>query len=78
MSGLGFRPSLKAIAMMPKAGPLQQAEKPQTLEFQGNKSVPAPAVSGGTESGLPEGNQWRYSEFINAVQVRHHQGERCC
>lgn len=45
-----------------------QAEKPQTLEFQGNKSVSAPAVTGGSESGLPEGNQWRYSEFINAVQ----------
>ena len=38
------------------------------MEFQGNKSVSAPAVTGGTESGLPEGNQWRYSEFINAVQ----------
>ena len=45
-----------------------QAEKPQTMEFQGNKSVTAPAVTGGSESGLPEGNQWRYSEFINAVQ----------
>lgn len=28
----------------------------------------APAVAGGADSGLPEGNQWRYSEFVNAVQ----------
>ena len=46
----------------------RQAAKPQTMEFQGNKSVSAPAVTGSSESGLPEGNQWRYSEFINAVQ----------
>ena len=25
-------------------------------------------MTGGNDSGLPEGNQWRYSEFINAVQ----------
>ena len=29
----------------------------------------APAVKSGTDFQLPEGNQWRYSEFINAVQA---------
>lgn len=40
------------------------------MDFQGTTvtAVTAPAVAGGAESGLPEGNQWRYSEFVNAVQ----------
>lgn len=29
----------------------------------------APAVKSGSDFQLPEGNQWRYSEFINAVQA---------
>ena len=28
----------------------------------------APAVAASSSAGLPEGTQWRYSEFINAVQ----------
>ena len=28
----------------------------------------APAPKGDSNSSLPEGNQWRYSDFINAVQ----------
>lgn len=49
-----------------------KVRNPISLLLQGNKSQTAPAVSGGASSGdasgLPEGNQWRYSEFINAVQ----------
>jgi len=41
----------------------------QSMMFQGNSAVPAPAVKDGA-NGLPEGTQWRYSEFINAVEVR--------
>ena len=37
------------------------------MEFRGNKSQNAPAVRDSNFQ-LPEGNQWRYSEFINAVQ----------
>ena len=43
----------------------QQA--PQSVEFPAGSTAVAPAVKGG-EYQLPEGNQWRYSEFINAVQ----------
>ena len=42
-----------------------QPQKAQTLDFP---TSAAPAVKGG-EFQLPEGNQWRYSEFINAVQA---------
>lgn len=45
-----------------------EQQAPQSMMFQGSSSATAPAVK--DESGLPEGNQWRYSEFINAVQVR--------
>ena len=40
------------------------------MDFRGSKSQNAPAVR--NQSGdyqLPEGNQWRYSEFVNAVQA---------
>ena len=38
------------------------------MEFPAqNKQAPAPKA--GNSSGLPEGNQWRYSEFIDAVQA---------
>ena len=39
------------------------------MEFRGNKSQSAPAVRGSSDFQLPEGNQWRYSEFVNAVQA---------
>ena len=42
-----------------------QPQKAQTLDFP---TSAAPAVKAG-EFQLPEGNQWRYSEFINAVQA---------
>ena len=44
----------------------QQA--PQSVEFPAGSTAVAPAVKSG-EFQLPEGNQWRYSEFINAVQA---------
>lgn len=47
---------------------IEQQQAPQSLTFQGSAGSAAPAVK--DESGLPEGNQWRYSEFISAVQVR--------
>lgn len=40
----------------------------QSLEFPSGSTAVAPAVKGG-DFQLPEGNQWRYSEFINAVQA---------
>lgn len=52
----------------------QQSGAQQTMDFQGSQSQNAPALSGasgsgsGDSAGLPEGNQWRYSEFIGAVQ----------
>lgn len=38
----------------------KQADSPASLE--------APSLKANSESGLPEGNQWRYSDFIVAVQ----------
>ena len=39
------------------------------MDFRGSKSQNAPAVrSSNSDYQLPEGNQWRYSEFVNAVQ----------
>lgn len=40
----------------------QQAQAPSTIEFQGAANLTAPEVK--TEYQLPEGTQWRYSEFI--------------
>lgn len=40
----------------------------QSLEFPSGSTAVAPAVKGG-DFQLPEGNQWRYSEFINSVQA---------
>ena len=40
------------------------------MDFKGSKSQSAPAVRGkDSDFQLPEGNQWRYSEFVNAVQA---------
>ncbi len=49
----------------PTTTTVQTADKPQTLEFP--SAGAAPAVTS-ESAGLPEGTQWRYSEFINAVQ----------
>ena len=45
----------------------QTKEQTQSVQFPGS-SQSAPAVKGSSDYQLPEGNQWRYSEFINAVQ----------
>jgi cell division protease FtsH len=42
---------------------------PQSLALGGaSAGQQAPALRDEATAGLPEGNQWRYSEFINAVQ----------
>jgi cell division protease FtsH len=43
----------------------EQQQTPSSLTFQGS-SASAPAVR--DENALPEGTQWRYSEFISAVE----------
>lgn len=45
-----------------------QQQKTDTRTFQGQSQAPAVASSP-SDYQLPEGNQWRYSEFINAVQA---------
>ncbi|CAL5218808.1 g534 [Coccomyxa viridis] len=45
----------------------QVKEQQQSVQFPGSNQS-APAVKSGGDNQLPEGNQWRYSEFINAVQ----------
>ena len=45
----------------------QAKEQQQSVQFPGSNQS-APAVKAGGDYQLPEGNQWRYSEFINAVQ----------
>ncbi len=42
-------------------------ESQQSLQFPSGSTAVAPSVKSGDYQ-LPEGNQWRYSEFINAVQ----------
>lgn len=44
-----------------------EQQQSQSLQFQAPAASAAPALTN-NESQLPEGNQWRYSEFINAVQ----------
>ncbi|KAF6258897.1 peptidase family M41-domain-containing protein [Scenedesmus sp. NREL 46B-D3] len=43
----------------------EQTQAPSSFTFQG-ESTTAPAVR--DENALPEGNQWRYSEFVGAVE----------
>ena len=45
-----------------------QAAAPATLSFPGAATQAAPALAGSGEYALPEGAQWRYSDFIEAVQ----------
>ena len=47
------------------------ADRPSSLEFPGASLASAPAVAANSSStsDLPEGTQWRYSEFINAVKT---------
>lgn len=60
--------ALAADYAPPTNPPTQTKEGPKSLEFPA-RNQNAPAVkSSPTDFQLPEGNQWRYSEFINAVQ----------
>ena len=57
--------------MLMQAERVQQDQRAQSgsMEFP-SQDAPAVKSEGKSEgSGLPEGNNWRYSEFINAVQA---------
>lgn len=43
-------------------------EQVQEIKFGSSAPLAAPSVSAKSDYQLPEGNQWRYSEFINAVE----------
>ena len=64
----GVQPAAAADFLPPQqATEAATAERPQSLELGGAQAAQAPALVGG-EYALPEGAQWRYSEFIEAVQ----------
>lgn len=72
LAGLIGSLSVADVAIAAEVSPPPQAptqtktrDAPQSVEF-GAKNQQAPAVR--NSDALPEGNQWRYSEFINAVQ----------
>ena len=68
IGSLGVADVAMAADFAPPPNPLTQTkEAPKSLEFPA-KNQQAPAVKGSSDFALPEGNQWRYSEFINAVQ----------
>ena len=52
----------------PQQNQQQAQQKQDTRTFEGASKAPAVASSP-SDYQLPEGNQWRYSEFINAVQA---------
>ena len=66
VSTLSISDAARAIDFAPAPAVQQQAQAPQSLQFQGQESLTAPPVTDGTQ--LPEGTQWRYSEFIGAVE----------
>lgn len=58
-----------ALADFPSPPPeIQQAAKPAQSQSLSFPSAEAPAPATTSSSGLPEGNQWRYSDFISAVE----------
>jgi len=52
----------------PQQNEQQAQQKQDSRTFEGANKAPAVASSP-SDYQLPEGNQWRYSEFINAVQA---------
>mmetsp|Transcript_27206 Transcript_27206/g.59433 ORF Transcript_27206/g.59433 Transcript_27206/m.59433 type:complete len:501 (+) Transcript_27206:147-1649(+) len=48
--------------------PTQQTQQVQQLDFQQSASLTAPDIKASGEYQLPEGTQWRYSDFIIAVE----------
>ena len=56
------------VAPPPSSAQTQVKEKSQSLQFP-SSTASAPSLTGSSEFQLPEGNQWRYSELIGAVQA---------
>ena len=52
----------------PQQNQQQAQQKTDSRTFQGQSQAPS-VYSSPSDYQLPEGNQWRYSEFINAVQA---------
>uniref|UniRef100_A0A7S3QR73 AAA+ ATPase domain-containing protein n=1 Tax=Dunaliella tertiolecta TaxID=3047 RepID=A0A7S3QR73_DUNTE len=74
ISTIGVPGSARAedVSAPPPAPPTQQVEQaqPASMQFQSSTtSLTAPDVKAESNSGLPEGTQWRYSEFVNAVEA---------
>lgn len=61
--------ALAADVSPPPQNPIEalQQAAPKSSPFSGS-SVSAPPVAAPKKADLPEGNQWRYSEFLNAVK----------
>lgn len=65
MATLGSGNAALAVDVPPPQQQLAEAQQ-QSLQFP---SSPAPPVAGsGSAAQLPEGNQWRYSDFLRAVE----------
>lgn len=69
LAGLAAAPAFAAdYAPAPEVSTLPpSASAPSSLTFGGSAPAAAPALR--DDAGLPEGGQWRYSEFIGAVQA---------
>jgi len=52
----------------PQVQTMESTKQGQYMQFGESAPLAAPDVKTETNSGLPEGSQWRYSEFINAVE----------
>ena len=67
LAGLVATLSTSGVAQavdVPPPAPMAEAQQSQTMQFP-SESAP-PVASGGSQ--LPEGGQWRYSEFLGAVE----------
>lgn len=63
----GVSPAAAAEFAPPPAGNTATMEQAQSVQFGGEAALAAPALT--ADGSLPEGTQWRYSEFINAVNA---------
>jgi len=71
LGGLLALTSSPAIAADQAPPPPQVSQQQRTLDFPSATTSSAPALTSEQQQqqgGLPEGGQWRYSEFIQAVQ----------
>lgn len=64
VASLGASPAFAVEAAPPPPVQAVNVEVQSTQEGAGLEMQAAPEVK--SESGLPEGNQWRYSEFVSA------------